>query len=335
MSESGDYSPGPAWSGHDFKDARSYYDKHAGRSYDDARSSGKTLKDLLPESLETNSPFPLVIVSDQTGSMGKWPAVMFSKLPYLDHEVRTEYLGEDAEICFGAIGDAHCSGEDEEDYPLQMRPFSKGAKHKKSFDELVIEGGGGGQTTETYELAALYLARNVHMPNALNPIVIFIGDEMPYDSVSKNMAKSIARVTLESAMSTKDIFAELKEKFSVYFIQKPYDAESIERLGSTSKKIYAKWKTLVGEDHIALLPQADRVVDVIFGILAKESDKIDYFKKEIEGRQRADQVDTVYKSLDTIHRFPKDASSTRKLLAAGRSTMHKPLGGKPGKKLLP
>jgi hypothetical protein len=83
MSESGDYSPG-VWKGHDFASARRSYDAYVGRSYGDAVSAGKGTKDLIAENVETKSSAPLVIVVDETGSMGDWPATIFSKLPYLD-----------------------------------------------------------------------------------------------------------------------------------------------------------------------------------------------------------------------------------------------------------
>jgi hypothetical protein len=72
------------------------------------------------------------------------------------------------------------------------------------------------------------------------------------------------------------------------------------------------------------------VVDVIFGILAKETNKIDYFKDEIEGRQRPDQVDTVYKSLKTIHALPAEVKDS-----GGKSVFRNPVKGNKTKRLLP
>ncbi len=90
MAEPGDYSPG-IWSGHDFGAARTAYDTYAKRSYADAATTGKSTKDVVAlRGLSTQSSAPFVVVCDVTGSMGKWPGVIFSKLPYLDHEARTE-----------------------------------------------------------------------------------------------------------------------------------------------------------------------------------------------------------------------------------------------------
>lgn len=314
MAETNDYDPGP-WKGHDFKSARKAYDNYAGRSYADAVSAHKTNADLLPDFVTTESESPLIILSDVTGSMDEWPAVMFSKLPYLDIEGR-QYLGPTMEICFGAVGDAHS-----DKYPLQIRPFSKGLDLKEQLTKLVIEGNGGGQTMESYELAALYAARNIRTPKATRqPIVIFIGDEQTYSSIDPSLAQRYARVIQNQKISDADVFKELMEKNSVYLVHKRYQDSSHET------KIKQHWVSLLGEDRIADLDDPQRVVDVIFGILAKEVNRIDYFHKEIEGRQLPDQVKTVYKSLSTIHvGIPKHT---------GNSIMLNPSDGKPSQSLL-
>ena len=314
MSESGDYSAG-VWKGHDFASARRSYDAYVGRSYSDAVSTGKGTKDLIAENVKTESTAPLIIVVDETGSMGDWPATIFSKLPYLENEGK-EYLGEDFEICFMAIGDAYCN----ERYPLQVRPFARGLDLAKHLKELVIEGGGGGQTTESYELAALFAAEKIEMPKAIKPIIIFIGDEQPYDTISPDQAEKLLGMKLEKSLSTEDVFKKLAEKFSVYIIRKPYGSSSGNTINADDQRITAHWARLLGNDHISNLPEAGRVVDVIFGILAKESGRISYFEKELEDRQDPNQVKTVYKSLATIHKI---SDAVRTSTGTSNSVMRK------------
>jgi hypothetical protein len=328
MSESGDYSPGP-WAGHDFSSARRTYDAYVGRSYDDAVTAGKATKDLIPDRISTNSSAPLIIVIDETGSMGDWPATIFSKLPYLENEGK-EYLGEDFEISFMAIGDAYCS----EKYPLQVRPFAKGLQLKDRLKELVIEGGGGGQTTETYELAALYANERVDIPKAIKPIMIFIGDEQPYDTIDPDHAKNLLGITIQKTLTTEAVFKKLKDKYSVYLIRKAYGSSSGNSLGDDDKRITAAWAKYLGEDHISNLPKAERVVDVIFGILAKETGRIAYFEQELEDRQLKDKdgdkkVDMVYKSLRTIHAIPDAVRS----IHTGKSVMRKSAAKSPSKSI--
>lgn len=302
MSESGDFDPGP-WRGHDFHSAYRRYDSHVGRSYDDAVSKNTAKTDLVEPSIATDCVNPLIILTDVTGSMGEWPKWMFSKLPYLELEAK-EYLGDDLEIAFGAIGDAYCDS-----YPLQIRPFTSGTDLKTRMEELIVEGGGGGQIQETYEIGGCYCVHNVLMPNAIRPILIIIGDEKPYPFVTPEMAKEVAGVTLEKRLETKTVFEQLKERFSVYLIRKPYHTGDGDGMSATDKEIRRQWAELLGEDHICDLPDAQRVVDVIFGILAQETGRIEYFREEIEERQKDDpdakrKVGTVYKSLASIHQLP-------------------------------
>lgn len=318
MSESGDFDPGH-WRGHDFAPARKHYDRHVSRSYEDAVTASKPRKDVLCSSLKTESRAPLLFRIDETGSMGKWTAVIFEKLGYLELEGQ-EYLGEDMEISFGAFGDAYS-----DQYPLQIRPFTKGVDLKKRLEELVIEGNGGGQAQESAELVALYDARNVEMPKAKNPIWIIITDESPYDFVNKDHARDHAGINIQAKhLSTEEVFKELKRKYAVYLIRKPYgDRSQGDGMDSLNQRIHQDWAELVGEDHISVLPEAQRVVDVVFGILAKETGRIDYFREEIEGRQKPDQVKTVYKALHTVHKLT-GPESRLKLPGPGKSIMHKP-----------
>lgn len=294
MSESGDWEPGP-WTGHDFKSAKQQYDIHVGRSYSEALSTNKAPEELILTSVFTESKAPLVVACDVTGSMGESPATIFSKCPYLDLEGK-EYLGEDMAICFAAIGDAYT-----DTYPLQIRPFVRGLELKTQLEELIIEGNGGGQTRESYDLAALYFSQHANLPNAIHPIFIFIGDEGLYDFVNPEQAARWAKTEVQQRMSYQDVLAALKQKFSVYIIRQPYSKTGTDEMSDADKVIHAQWAAALGEDHIAFLPDAARVVDVIFGILAKETGKLDYFHNEISQRQTPEQVSVALKGLSSIH----------------------------------
>lgn len=299
MAETSNYDPGP-WKGHDFASARVAYDRHAGRSYTDAVAEGKKAGDLVPSGIKTKSEAPLVIACDVTGSMGAWPATIFSKLPYLELEGK-EYLGETMEISFAAVGDIHG-----DNYPLQVREFVNGTKLEQELKALVVEGGGGGSSEESYDVAAKYYTENVEMPNAVRkPIFIFIGDEGLYSNLTVADAEKHAKVKMEKNIDIKHIIEDLKKRYSVYVVRKSYSPVM-------EREIQAQWEELLGGDHICPLQDAGRVVDVIFGILAKETGRVDYFKKELEDRQKPDQVNVVMESLKTVHKIPVVKDSIKK-----------------------
>jgi len=263
--------------------------------------------------------------------MGAWPATMFSKLPYLEHEAK-EYFGDDIEFAWGAVGDYQYDS-----YWFQVQPFSKEAEIKDTLGKIVVEGGGGGDVQESYAHGALYCARNIEMSNAVNPILIMIGDEGFHDRISKEDAKTM-HVDIEGrSIRAKEVFEELHRKFSTYLIRKPYHGNSfpddLSEMSIGEKRIEEQWLDVFSEDRIIRLPNAERVVDSIFGIFAKETGRFDYFKEELEDRQRPDQVDTVFKSLKTVH-MDELGDGSPKLLKSGNSKIHGMTKGKKTKPLM-
>ena len=61
----------------------------------------------------------------------------------------------DPQIMFGAIGDATCDR-----VPLQVGQFESDNRMDDDLGRIVLEGGGGGQMTESYELAMYFMARH-------------------------------------------------------------------------------------------------------------------------------------------------------------------------------
>ena len=309
MSESGDYSPAAHWKGHDFASLRRSYDDHVASSMSKAVSSGVSSSDLIPETIETDCESPIVIAVDVTGSMGAWPATIFSKLPYLEHEAK-EYYGDDFAISFSAVGDSF-----HDKYPLQVREFVQGAELENELKELVIESGGGGNMCESYDLAAMYYASNCEMPEAIRkPVFIFIGDEGLFEGLSAN-AESICHVKNDKRMTLKSLFEKLKKKFNVYCIRKSYyttaDSDQMDRRESA---IQEQWEELLGARNVFALPEPERVVDVIFGIFGHDTDRLEYFEEELRDRQGKDddgdhKIDIVLKTLHTVH----DPKSVKKI----------------------
>jgi len=300
MSEAGDYQPATWAVSHDFGNARrSYAQKNQDRVQEVVRTGGAS---LLEDTVITQCENPLVVCCDVTGSMGEWPGIMFSKLPYLENEAKV-YLGNDVEICWSAVRDFR----DGNDYPLQARPFAKGADHLKRLEEIYR--GGGGRPSECYDLAAAYFANNCKMPNAINPILIFIGDDTVYKRLTKEEAKTHGKVDLPKMQTNEQLFTSLKQIFDVYLVQKVTEVSGNQLVGY-DLEVYKSWEPLLGADHIVSLPDPNRVVDCIFGILGEATGKRDYFVEELKERQLKDKdgkkkINTVMTAMKTIHVDPE------------------------------
>ncbi len=290
MSESADFDEGE-WRGQDFGREREVFKQRVEKRYKEVKKEKLNPDKLRAKSVSTDSSSPLVIIADNTRSMGRALVPVFSKLAYLDIEGKS-YLGDDMETSFCAIGDAYT-----DEYPLQPRPFSKGLESKERLNELVVERGGGNNGGESYELAALYYSQKCSAPKAVRkPIAIFIVNDVPHELADYKQARRWAGVRLMTAMSARDIFEDMKSKFTVYVILRPPVPKALEG-NKRNAFVYNRWVTLVGSERVKILKDPDRVVDLIFGILAEVTGKLEYFKSEMAGRQTEAQQKVVFEAL--------------------------------------
>lgn len=314
--EGSDY-PTASYSSDSFEERRRTYDETASRSYEVARSKGVEAADLLPDSITTDVRAPVLIGLDMSTSTEGWPSTFCSKSPYVDHETKC-YLGDSYAIGYGAFGDAY----NNEDYPVQCRPLGKGEEISQRISELIPERGGGPGIQESAELWALYVDRNVKTPKAIRPILIFNTDEMCYPTIYPEQAKKWAKVDLQQPLSTKTLFESLLSKWSVYVILKPRKKKDGSIDAESNREILRFWQGLVGADHVIVLDDCNRVVDVYFGILGQETGKVEYFYEELHDRQGkdvdgAEKIRTVTLALDTLHRRA-DSVAAHQSRPAGR-----------------
>ena len=273
------------------KSAASYNIDH-GRKYVESKA-------IVPppqgKHLITEAKFPIVVAVDVTGSMKQWPKIIFDKLCILYNEALfflPDALKDSFEISFAAIGDAYSDSA-----PLQITDFAEGTELDENIKSLYPEGGGGGQTRETYELAGYYYLKHCDMPKALphpKPLLILVGDEGFYSKINRNHILNLIGDDLKTDQIAKNMFEELKAKFNVYILRVKYGSDA------TEERIHNDWVKVLGEDHVILMKQPKRIVDTILGIIATAVDEWDKFKDRIEIRQTPEQVDQVYSTLSGI-----------------------------------
>lgn len=105
--------------------------------------------DVHPDSV------PIAVLFDVTGSMGGVPKVFQTKLPKLMDILLTKGYCKDPQILIGAIGD-HFSDR----APLQVGQFESGVEMDEDIGRIFIEGEGGGQNHESYQLGMYFMARH-------------------------------------------------------------------------------------------------------------------------------------------------------------------------------
>lgn len=252
-------------------------------------------KKLLPlnRTLECSTKTGIVIVLDVTGSMGDSAKLLYDKLPMLWGQLEQQGYLKDFSISFAAVGDHNCDGA-----PFQICDFETGKKLDKWIEKMYLEGGGGGQQTESYESVAYFYANKVRFTHPKageeKPFFFIIGDEAPYPELSADDIKEHFGGKVQSDISTKEIFETVKDKYNFKHIHVPYQPSAV-----YENMIEREWKKVIGEDLLKV-SEPKAVVDVLLGAIAISTGKrtLKEYEQDMRDRgQTADRIRNVHAAL--------------------------------------
>ncbi|MFQ6010288.1 MAG: hypothetical protein ACE5J7_04180 [Candidatus Aenigmatarchaeota archaeon] len=238
--------------------------------------------------IKSNSPTPLVVAVDVTGSMGEWPEIIFEKLSVLYNEAKLHM--PDIEISFAAVGDAYCDRQ-----PIQICKFGKGKELDEMINKIYAEGGGGGQHYETYELVAYYYLKHCNIPKAKKPMFVFCGDEAFYDKVDAGHIRDLIGDNVKNDRESMKVMKDLCKKFDTYNLRIEYDN------GRLEDEIHELWQNALGKQHVTKMEDPRRIVDCIIGMTAMAAGDWDKFEERITHRQTKKQVKQVMDTLKDLH----------------------------------
>jgi hypothetical protein len=209
----------------------------------------------------------IAVLFDVTGSMGRVPRRLQEKLPQLFALLLRKGYVAHPQVLFGAIGDATCDR-----VPLQIGQFESDNRLDDQLGSILLEGGGGGQMTESYELAAYFMARHTSIDcfekRGRRGYLFLIGDETCYPRVKPGEVRGVLGGELAEPIRTAAIFAELKRAWDVYYIL----PEGAAYAGDA--KVLAHWRGLVGQNLIQL-DDLDAVCETIALTIGLGEDAVD------------------------------------------------------------
>lgn len=252
----------------------SSYSSWGASSYSTSKLSSTSLDSSVKPNgkvMKSNSKNPIIIVLDVTGSNINFARLVYDKLPMFYGEIEQKGYLDDFDICVCAVGDAKC-----DDYPIQIGTPAKGLEIDTWMEKLVLESGGGGQRTESYELMAHYLLNATEFRSDATPTIFFIADEKPYDKVSKNEASEIG-LPIEKDYSPWD---ELNKKYknNVYVMLNKYCGRSFD------SDITDAWKKVLAPEHTLRIPEEKAIVDLMLGVLAIQKQDLDIYALDMKNR---------------------------------------------------
>ena len=211
---------------------------------------------------------PVILALDVTGSMGSSAMEVAKMLSVIMTRLYQEV--RDVEFCVMGIGDLAY-----DDAPIQMSQYESDIRIAEHLDKVFFEGGGGGNSFESYTAAWYMAARHTKLDcrkRGNKGLIITLGDEPCNPYLPR---KPLARATgdaLQDDVQSKDLYAEASEGFDIFHIHVEHDSGSGSRTGearATFTQYLADERFMTaGLDEIS-----DKVVAIVKDFAASGADE--------------------------------------------------------------
>lgn len=197
----------------------------------------------------------IAVLFDVTGSMGVVPRVLQTKLGALMRVLVQKGYVDHPQILFGAVGDAYCDR-----VPLQIGQFESGLEMDDELGKIYLEGGGGGQIHETYELGIYFMARHTSTDcwekRRKKGYLFTIGDEKPYDVVRRQQVSDLIGDPIRADIRVASILAEVGKRYEHFHIIPTNTSHG------GNADVQKRWKALLGE-RVLILEDEGAVCETI------------------------------------------------------------------------
>ena len=193
---------------------------------------------------------PIILGSDVTGSMGSLAEIIIKKgMGTIILELHNRKPVPDPHLLIAAIGDAECDSS-----PLQVTQFEADMVLTEQLAELWIEGGGGGNGGESYNLTwafAFFKTKcDAMLKHKRKGYIFTIGDEAPLPKLTKEQAKKFLGIDIQIDLTNEHMLRSLKPMWHVFhLVVKPVDP--IER-----------WRDVLGQ-NVIMVDDSNKLAEVI------------------------------------------------------------------------
>lgn len=213
------------------------------------------------DSDEHPNTLPVILALDVTGSMGQAAVKTAQKLNEIMTSLYADSSLPDVEFCVMGIGDLACDSA-----PIQMSQFESDIRIAEQMDAIYFEGGGGGNSYESYTAAWYMGARHCDLDcwkRGQKGIIITLGDELPNPYLPKTLSY-VTGDSLQDGVETKDLMNEVIDKFNIYHLS-VNDKSSSYHYNNRNSELDKAWGQLLGENYsvVTLDNLAETITNII------------------------------------------------------------------------
>ncbi len=254
---------------HNLRSAKSYAKKtrsqiFTSRHLDPEMDPSKVVLRESRDSEEHPESLSIIIALDVTGSMGFVPEeICKNTLPDLMGSLMEAGIAH-PQVLFLGVGDFVYDNA-----PLQVGQFESSAELlDRWLTKVYLEGGGGGNQGESYNLAYLFAARHTAIDcwekRSTKGYLFTLGDEPCLPSIPGDVIGRLTCADIAQSVSTEHILAEAQERYRVFHMHIRHGGYS------ESKHSQSGWRDLMGQHLIQVADYtqvAKQVAQVVIGDL--------------------------------------------------------------------
>lgn len=190
----------------------------------------------------------IIIALDVTGSMGMVAEdIAKTQLGLLFNDLFDRRPIVDPQIMFMGIGDAHYDRA-----PLQVSQFESDNRCVEQLTGLWLEGGGGGNNSESYHFPWYFAAEHTEIDcfekRGRKGYLFTVGDEETPDALTRTQIKAVIGTTPQQDYTAAQILALAEQKYHVFHLIVEEGSHARRYL----KRVQDSWQALMGEHAVSM-----------------------------------------------------------------------------------
>lgn len=211
------------------------------------------------DSEEHPNTIPVILGLDVTGSMGGAAVEVAKKLNVVMTSLYEKVA--DVEFMIMGIGDLVYDRA-----PIQTSQFESDIRIAEQLDKIYFEGGGGGNSYESYTAAWYFGLRHTKLDcwkRGKKGIIITMGDEPLNPYLPKNPLAEVMGDSLQGDVETKGLYEEASRKFDIYHLAVNDSQTSYRYYESIIKETFGKY---LDKNHLLTVSMdniANTIVDIV------------------------------------------------------------------------
>lgn len=211
------------------------------------------------DSVEHPNTIPVILGLDVTGSMGGAAVEVAKKL----NVVMTRLYEKVADVEFMIMGIGDLAYDNA---PIQASQFESDIRIAEQLDKIYFEGGGGGNSFESYTAAWYFGLRHTKLDcwnRSKKGIIITMGDEPLNPYLPKSPLSRTTGDSLQGDVETEDLYEEASRKFDIYHLAVNDSQTSYRYYESEIKESFGKY---LDENHLRTVSMdniANAIVDIV------------------------------------------------------------------------